>query len=164
MDNKIDISSERASSLALPHSSLLDFYDIQQEQCNSVALLPVNANVVVRRHSSHYYPMLEAGGDKQPDSSAVNDMDSVKSLMSSMNVGLNAASPFGCNKTVMAQNIKHSPGLPASTSPLPGAVKQQQQQAPPQQQQLQHPSHHLQQKASLVLKEDTKVDTKGLKC
>ncbi|KAM7345094.1 corin serine peptidase isoform 1-T4 [Cochliomyia hominivorax] len=51
--------SERASSLALPHNSLLDFYDKQQEQCNSVALLPVSTNMVVRRHSSHYYPMLE---------------------------------------------------------------------------------------------------------
>ncbi|XP_067631299.1 uncharacterized protein Corin isoform X2 [Eurosta solidaginis] len=51
--------SERASSLALPHNSLLDFYDKEQEQCSSVALLPTNVNVVVRRHSSHYYPMLE---------------------------------------------------------------------------------------------------------
>ncbi|XP_065369118.1 uncharacterized protein Corin [Calliphora vicina] len=57
--------SERASSLALPHSSLLDFYDKQQEQCNSVALLPVNANMVVRRHSSHYYPMLENENQQQ---------------------------------------------------------------------------------------------------
>ncbi|XP_069964647.1 uncharacterized protein Corin isoform X2 [Bactrocera oleae] len=51
--------SERASSLALPHNSLLDFYDKEQEQCSSVALLPTTVNVVVRRHSSHYYPMLE---------------------------------------------------------------------------------------------------------
>uniref|UniRef100_A0A1A9UD03 Uncharacterized protein n=1 Tax=Glossina austeni TaxID=7395 RepID=A0A1A9UD03_GLOAU len=52
--------SERASSLALPHDSLLDFYDYQQKQCSSVALLPINANGgVARRHSSHYYPMLE---------------------------------------------------------------------------------------------------------
>lgn len=43
----------------MPHGSLLDFYDKQQEQCNSVALLPVTANMVVRRHSSHHYPMLE---------------------------------------------------------------------------------------------------------
>lgn len=49
---------ERASSLALPHhDSLLDFYDKQQEECNSVALLPpLSSNMVVRRHSSHYYP------------------------------------------------------------------------------------------------------------
>ncbi|XP_046809622.1 uncharacterized protein LOC111675906 [Lucilia cuprina] len=57
--------SERASSLALPHSSLLDFYDKQQEQCNSVALLPVSTNMVVRRHSSHYYPMLENENQQQ---------------------------------------------------------------------------------------------------
>ncbi|KAH8407555.1 hypothetical protein KR222_005316 [Zaprionus bogoriensis] len=79
--------SERASSLALPLNSLLDFYDKQQEQCKSVTLLPlpssngcsnsnsssINTNTnnssssassssIVRRHSSHYYPMLE---DKQ---------------------------------------------------------------------------------------------------
>ncbi|XP_073813447.1 corin serine peptidase isoform X2 [Musca autumnalis] len=156
--------SERASSLALPHSSLLDFYDKQQEQCNSVALLPINANVVVRRHSSHYYPMLE--GEKQqypePESTTINDdnMDNVKSFMSSMNVGLNAASPFSCNKPLMSQNIKqHSPALPASVSSapspsMPGGLKnqkQQQQQAPQQQQQLQH-SHHLQQKVNATTK------------
>lgn len=76
-------SSERASSLALPLNSLLDFYDKQQEQCKSVTLLPLPSNgcnngaggggnygggsnssssSIVRRHSSHYYPMLE---DKQ---------------------------------------------------------------------------------------------------
>ncbi|KAM8714226.1 hypothetical protein ACLKA7_014377 [Drosophila subpalustris] len=56
--------SERASSLALPLNSLLDFYDKQQEQCKSVTLLPLpsNGSSIVRRHSSHYYPMLE---DKQ---------------------------------------------------------------------------------------------------
>ncbi|XP_032291566.1 uncharacterized protein Corin isoform X2 [Drosophila virilis] len=69
--------SERASSLALPLNSLLDFYDKQQEQCKSVTLLPLPSNSnshsnshssssssssIVRRHSSHYYPMLE---DKQ---------------------------------------------------------------------------------------------------
>ncbi|ALC42037.1 Corin [Drosophila busckii] len=62
--------SERAASLALPLNSLLDFYDKQQEQCKSVTLLPLpsnnsqgnNASSIVRRHSSHYYPMLE---DKQ---------------------------------------------------------------------------------------------------
>uniref|UniRef100_A0A1A9ZYU6 Lectizyme n=1 Tax=Glossina pallidipes TaxID=7398 RepID=A0A1A9ZYU6_GLOPL len=52
--------SERASSLALPHDSLLDFYDYQQKQCSSVALLPISATGgVARRHSSHYCPMLE---------------------------------------------------------------------------------------------------------
>lgn len=83
------LSSERASSLALPLNSLLDFYDKQQEQCKSVTLLPLPSNgcssssgdggngsnysgsnsnsnssssSIVRRHSSHYYPMLE---DKQ---------------------------------------------------------------------------------------------------
>ncbi|XP_060654943.1 uncharacterized protein LOC132790440 [Drosophila nasuta] len=56
--------SERASSLALPLNSLLDFYDKQQEQCKSVTLLPLpsTGSSIVRRHSSHYYPMLE---DKQ---------------------------------------------------------------------------------------------------
>ncbi|EDW02212.1 uncharacterized protein LOC6559850 [Drosophila grimshawi] len=61
--------SERASSLALPLNSLLDFYDKQQEQCKSVTLLPLpscnsssSPSSIVRRHSSHYYPMLE---DKQ---------------------------------------------------------------------------------------------------
>lgn len=68
--------SERASSLALPLNSLLDFYDKQQEQCKSVTLLPLPSNSgnssssnssssIVRRHSSHYYPMLE---DKQKPS------------------------------------------------------------------------------------------------
>ncbi|XP_055853565.1 uncharacterized protein LOC129917171 isoform X2 [Episyrphus balteatus] len=49
--------SERASSLALPNNSLLDLYDIEQEQCNSIALLPFNINVAIRRHSSHCYQM-----------------------------------------------------------------------------------------------------------
>ncbi|KAH8372887.1 hypothetical protein KR009_007281 [Drosophila setifemur] len=64
--------SERAASLALPLNSLLDFYDKQQEQCKSVTLLPLPSNIsgcgnnsIVRRHSSHYYPMLE---DKQKPS------------------------------------------------------------------------------------------------
>ncbi|XP_055917784.1 uncharacterized protein LOC129950036 isoform X2 [Eupeodes corollae] len=49
--------SERASSLALPNNSLLDLYDKEQEQCNSIALLPFNLNVAIRRHSSHCYQM-----------------------------------------------------------------------------------------------------------
>lgn len=119
-------SSERASSLALPHSSLLDFYDKQQEQCNSVALLPISANVVVRRHSSHYYPMLEADKQQQQQqlqhsaavggtgSGVMPDMDNVKSFMSSINVGLNA-SPFNsCNKT--ATNHTPSPATAAGAT------------------------------------------------
>ncbi|KAL9874243.1 corin serine peptidase isoform 3-T3 [Glossina fuscipes fuscipes] len=59
--------SERASSLALPPDSLLDFYDYQQKQCSSVALLPVNANGgVTRRHSSHCYPTLEDASQQKP--------------------------------------------------------------------------------------------------
>lgn len=73
MDLKIMLltSSERASSLAPTHSSLLDLLDKQQEQCNSVALLPINANGVVRRHSSHYCPLLQNEEPKhlQPHSS-----------------------------------------------------------------------------------------------
>uniref|UniRef100_A0A1I8PRA4 Uncharacterized protein n=1 Tax=Stomoxys calcitrans TaxID=35570 RepID=A0A1I8PRA4_STOCA len=129
--------SERASSLALPHSSLLDFYDKQQEQCNSVALLPISANVVVRRHSSHYYPMLEAGDEKQqqqqqqqqllqhqpPPTVAMSNMDNVKNLMSSLNAGLNASPPpYNCHKSQAQSNIKHfpaaAPGAPASASSL----------------------------------------------
>lgn len=50
--------SERASSLALPNNSLIDLYDTQQEQCQSVTLLPVNASsIVLRRHSSHTCPV-----------------------------------------------------------------------------------------------------------
>nr|XP_017014807.2 uncharacterized protein LOC108069309 [Drosophila takahashii] len=76
-DQRSRSRSERASSLALPLNSLLDFYDKQQEQCKSVTLLPLpsNSNIdnicnssnsnIVRRHSSHYYPMLE---DKQKPS------------------------------------------------------------------------------------------------
>ncbi|EDW79846.1 uncharacterized protein Dwil_GK18003 [Drosophila willistoni] len=70
--------SERASSLALPlNNSLLDFYDKQQEQCKSVTLLPLpsssagipnissnTSSSIVRRHSSHYYPMLEDNKQK----------------------------------------------------------------------------------------------------
>lgn len=67
--------SERASSLALPHNSLLDFYDKEQEQCSSVALLPTTVNVVVRRHSSHYYPMLE---EKQPPPPLQQQQQSLK--------------------------------------------------------------------------------------
>ncbi|BFG03364.1 uncharacterized protein DMAD_02643 [Drosophila madeirensis] len=72
--------SERASSLALPLNSLLDFYDKQQEQCKSVTLLPLPSNShsssssssssIVRRHSSHYYPMLE---DKQKPSQLAHE-------------------------------------------------------------------------------------------
>ncbi|XP_075168916.1 corin serine peptidase isoform X2 [Haematobia irritans] len=141
--------SERASSLALPHSSLLDFYDKQQEQCNSVALLPINANVVVRRHSSHYYPMLEANdGDgkqqqqqqqqqmqqqhhqqyhqqQQHPTLTLTNMDNVKNLMSSINVGLNSSSPtpppppYNCHKASL-QNMKHMAGTvpPSSNSVL----------------------------------------------
>ncbi|KAH8277575.1 hypothetical protein KR018_001456 [Drosophila ironensis] len=72
-DQRSRSRSERASSLALPLNSLLDFYDKQQEQCKSVTLLPLPSHSsnsscnssnssIVRRHSSHYYPMLE---DKQ---------------------------------------------------------------------------------------------------
>ncbi|XP_037953318.1 uncharacterized protein LOC119683609 isoform X2 [Teleopsis dalmanni] len=57
--------SERASSLALPHNSLLDIYDKQQQQCKSVTLLPTNINVAARRHSSHYYPLLEDTSQQQ---------------------------------------------------------------------------------------------------
>nr|XP_016940578.1 uncharacterized protein LOC108017919 isoform X1 [Drosophila suzukii]XP_036669786.1 uncharacterized protein LOC108017919 isoform X1 [Drosophila suzukii]XP_036669787.1 uncharacterized protein LOC108017919 isoform X1 [Drosophila suzukii] len=84
-DRRSRSRSERASSLALPLNSLLDFYDKQQEQCKSVTLLPLpsncsnigdssntgdssnisTSNSIVRRHSSHYYPMLE---DKQKPS------------------------------------------------------------------------------------------------
>ncbi|XP_016958393.1 uncharacterized protein LOC108030167 [Drosophila biarmipes] len=78
-DRRSRSRSERASSLALPLNSLLDFYDKQQEQCKSVTLLPLPSNCshigdgstisasnsIVRRHSSHYYPMLE---DKQTPS------------------------------------------------------------------------------------------------
>ncbi|XP_020818063.1 uncharacterized protein LOC110191533 isoform X1 [Drosophila serrata] len=69
-DQRSRSRSERASSLALPLNSLLDFYDKQQEQCKSVTLLPLPSNSssssnIVRRHSSHYYPMLE---DKQKPS------------------------------------------------------------------------------------------------
>ncbi|XP_017078124.1 uncharacterized protein LOC108112590 [Drosophila eugracilis] len=78
-DQRSRSRSERASSLALPLNSLLDFYDKQQEQCKSVTLLPLpsnssnisdssntsSSNSIVRRHSSHYYPMLE---DKQKPS------------------------------------------------------------------------------------------------
>ncbi|EDW89203.2 uncharacterized protein LOC6528445 [Drosophila yakuba] len=78
-DQRSRSRSERAASLALPLNSLLDFYDKQQEQCKSVTLLPLpsnsggisessdltSSNSIVRRHSSHYYPMLE---DKQKPS------------------------------------------------------------------------------------------------
>ncbi|KAI8037280.1 uncharacterized protein LOC128255857 [Drosophila gunungcola] len=83
-DQRSRSRSERASSLALPLNSLLDFYDKQQEQCKSVTLLPLpshsgnisesshissgnvsSSSSIVRRHSSHYYPMIE---DKQKPS------------------------------------------------------------------------------------------------
>lgn len=56
--------------MALPTNSLLDIYDKQQEQCNSIALLPLNTNgSVIRRHSSHCYPLFEDKSQEQTFSS-----------------------------------------------------------------------------------------------
>lgn len=113
--------------MALPHTSLLDFYDKQQQQCNSVALLPINANVVVRRHSSHYYPMLENENEKEQQqqhmyqhlsqqhnsmANTLENIENMKSIWSSI-TDLNAS--FNCNK---AQNFKQLPQL-SSTQQTP---------------------------------------------
>jgi len=50
--------STRAASLALPNNSILDLLDKEQTVLDPVKLLPTISNNI-RRHSSHYCPMID---------------------------------------------------------------------------------------------------------
>ncbi|EDX06034.1 GD10490 [Drosophila simulans] len=131
-DQRSRSRSERASSLALPLNSLLDFYDKQQEQCKSVTLLPLpsnsgsisessslsSSNSIVRRHSSHYYPMLE---DKQKPSQLPQAATEMLVNMTEQKYGQSAhqGASFAGGRQVHQQQQQHLVRVDTPVTPPP---------------------------------------------